>query len=323
MSNPSRVMLVTGASGFLGTTIVGAAKEAGWRVRAFDRCPSKTADGIEQFVGDIGDAELLRKACKSVSVVLHAAGLAHVMGAAAKNAALFNTVNETGTKLVVEAAVECGVPHVVLVSSVSVYGEYMGALCDESAPCKPKGPYAISKWRSEQVAAEGMASGSGALTILRFATMYGEGDRGNVARLIRAIDRGHFLWLGTGENRKSMLYKQDAARACLAAAMKPARGIEIFNVSARPVPMREIVIAICQALGRPTPRYGIPRALLNIAGQISSRIGDPLQLARQVEKFLRDDAYDGSKFEAAYNFTPAISLAEGIHREVGSLQSAK
>jgi hypothetical protein len=42
-----------------------------------------------------------------------------------------------------------------------------------------------------------------ALTILRLATLYGEGDPGNVGRLMRALDRGRFLWIGDGSNRNS------------------------------------------------------------------------------------------------------------------------
>ena len=57
-----------------------------------------------------------------------------------------------------------------------------------------------------------------ALTILRLATLYGEGDPGNVGRLMRTLDRGRFLWIGDGSNRESLLYRGDAARACMAVA---------------------------------------------------------------------------------------------------------
>ena len=65
------------------------------------------------------------------------------------------------------------------------------------------------------------------LTILRMATLYGEGDPGNVARLMRAIDLGRFIWIGNGMNRKSLLHKEDAARASLEVAKTPASGIQV------------------------------------------------------------------------------------------------
>jgi nucleoside-diphosphate-sugar epimerase len=255
-----------------------------------------------------------------MTAIVHAAGLAHVFGPESRNPAFFNAVNEEGTRCLVEAGLACGVPHVVLVSSVSVYGEYLGAICDETVPCHPQGPYAISKWRGELRAIGTMAKGPGSLTILRFATIYGEGDRGNVAELIGALDRRRFIWPGSGQNQKSLIYKEDAVRACLCALERPVSGIEVFNVSARPATMREVVSAICQALGRPIPRLRIPSAFLRAAWAMSRSMGDPGQLGQRLEKFIHDDVYDGSKFETTFDFCPAISLSEGMRREVDFLR---
>jgi nucleoside-diphosphate-sugar epimerase len=112
----------------------------------------------------------------------------------------------------------------ILISSVSVYGPYTLGLYDENTPCRPVGPYPLSKFHAELRAIE-IADKSGmALTILRLATLYGEGDPGNVGRLIRSLDQGRFVWIGDGSNRKSLLYKRDAARACVAVASSPAAG---------------------------------------------------------------------------------------------------
>jgi UDP-glucose 4-epimerase len=153
------------------------------------------------------------------------------------------------------------------------------------------------------------------------ATIYGEGDRGNVAKLITTLDRGHFIWPGPGLNHKSLIYKDDAANACLRALEAPVSGIGTFNVSAPAVTMREIVTAICEGLGRPVPRLRIPQSLLQAASAFAYRMGDTGQLHQQFQKFIRDDVYSGSRFESIYNFHTAISLAEGIRREVNFLRS--
>jgi UDP-glucose 4-epimerase len=316
VNSPSKRLLVTGASGFLGSGIVDLALRAGWQVRALYRNSRMNCERVEQFVGDICDTGLLRGASDGVTAIIHAAGLAHVFGRDARDSFAFNRVNEVGTAKVVDAALECGVPHVVLVSSASVYGRYPGAKCDEAVLCKPQGSYATSKRQGELRAIERASSGRCSLTILRFATIYGEADRGNVARLIGALDRGRFIWPGSGQNRKSLIYKEDAARACLRALDRSELGADIFNVSAPPATMREIVTAICHALGRPVPRIGIPAGLLEPAGAISLKIGDPGQFASRLEKFIRDDVYDGTKFETTFSFAPAVSLLEGIRREV-------
>src|SRR5258708_2001641 len=321
MNPRSGQLMITGASGFLGSRIVDLALDAGWKIRTLNRTPRIRDERVEAFVGDLGDLAVLRHACEGTSVVVHAAGLAHVSGPASRDLASFTAVNEVGTSNLVTAALQAGVAHIVLISSVSVYGPHDELVCDESSPCQPQGPYAVSKWKGELRASDRVANSSASLTILRMATIFGEGDRGNVAKLIAALDRGRFLWPGSGKTQKSLIYNDDAARACLGALEPPSRGIDIFNVSARAVTMREIVTAICQALGCRVPRLSIPRPLLNAASTISDMLGDPGGLREHLRKFIRDDVYSGSKFEAAYHFRPAVSLSEGIQREVMFLRS--
>lgn len=309
-------LLVTGASGFLGSEIVRLAQADGWQIRCLVRNPNHGVRGLETIVGDIGDRKLLERASAGVTHVIHAAGLAHVFGKAARDQQRFNEVNELGTANVLDAALKAGASHVILISSVSVYGGYPGGECDETVPCNPRGFYAISKRQSELRAIECAERELGSLTILRLATLYGEGDRGNVAKLIQALNRGRFIWPGNGENRKSLIYKEDAARGCLCALNNPVNGTEIFNVSAHPATMKEIVAASCRALGRTLPSFRIPLAVIKTAGAVSRTVGDPGNLDGRLQKFIHDDVYSGAKFEAAFNFHPTVNLSEGIRREV-------
>jgi nucleoside-diphosphate-sugar epimerase len=272
-------------------------------------------------VADLGDSAALHKACEGVSAVIHAAGLAHVFGSAARDLARFRAVNEIGTANMMDAAVRCGVSNVVVVSSVSVYGSYAGRVCNEAVHCNPETCYAISKRQGELRAIERAAKEDISLTILRFATIYGAGDQGNVAKLIRALDRGRFIWPGPGNNQKSLICKEDAAHACLVALERPVSGTEIFNVSAKPESMRMIVSTICQVLGRPVPRLAIPLVLLRTAAAASERMGDPGQFGQRLRKFIHDDVYDGSRFESTFNFHPTITLFEGLRREVEFLKA--
>lgn len=316
MTPLSSTILITGASGFLGSEILKLALASGWKVRALVRSWENKGKDVEVIQGDITDPDVVRKACENVSAVVHAAGLAHVFRPRETDLDRFLRVNEMGTANVARAAVELGVPKVVVTSSVSVYGVYSSAECDETEPCHPQSHYAMSKLLGEQRAIELMKNSQCSLGILRLATIYGEGDRGNVSKLISALDKRRFIWLGDGLNRKSLIYKEDAARACLCALEDINPGVNIFNISAQPVTMREIVLAICEALGRPVPHFVIPAACLRAATTIARTLGDPWQFCRRLEKFIQDDVYSSAKFANTFNFFPVTSLIDGICKEV-------
>jgi len=93
-----------------------------------------------------------------------------------------------------------------------------------------------------------------------------------MGRLMRTLDRGCFLWIGDGSNRKSLLYKGDAARACMAVAERPASGINIYNVSAPACTMCEIVDGIADALGKYPFPVRVPASLALFLSRHLSRI---------------------------------------------------
>ena len=317
-----RRVLVTGASGFLGMAIVRAARNAGYDVVNIVRKRSTSPGSKDTVMCDLSDLPLLRQTFEGAFAVIHAAGLAHVFSREAKKADQFDAINERGSDTVVNAALSVGVQKIILVSSVSVYGHDGATSGDETRPCSPRGAYALSKWRAELRSMERVGCGPASLTILRFATIYGEGDPGNIARLIVALNRGWFIWLGTGLNSKSVIYKDDAATACILALNDLRPGVNVFNVATRPATMQEIVGLICKVLGRPVPRLRVPdkllRTLLGLWGN-ANRAG---RLRATWQKFIRDDVYSAAKFEEEFGFQPSTSLSEGIRREVTDLHAS-
>jgi nucleoside-diphosphate-sugar epimerase len=320
VSDAKELILVTGASGFLGAEVVRLLVEGGWPVRVLMRRERGNLPGVEVAVGDVGDVLSLTNACAGVGVVVHAAGLAHVFGAEGKRRELFDQVNEQGTVNVVRAARDAGVRVCVVASSVSVYGEYEGDVCDESTVCRPVGPYAVSKYNAELRMRE-IAERSGMnVAMLRFATIYGEGDRGNVAKLIALIGKGRFVRPGSGANRKSLIHKQDAAKAVIAVVERGFVGVDVFNVSARPATVRGIVAAISKARGKREPRLFVPEGILRVVVRVLLALGDPGRVGERVLKLLKDDVYSGEKFEKMFRFSATVGLDEGMQREVSAMQ---
>ena len=134
------------------------------------------------------------------------------------------------------------------------------------------------------------------------------------------IDHGKFIWLGSGGNRKSLIYKEDAARACLTVLDRFDSNIRIYNVTAEPYLVRDVVTQIYYALNRRPPVFTIPTCvilkvikIMNKHAKASVRLQPLNQL---VNKWLADDVYDASRFKREFDFQARVSLAEGLRREV-------
>ena len=314
-----RCALVTGAAGFVGSAIVRELGASGVEVRTTDRVP-KTGTNLASYrAADLRQEDSIGPLVEGADAVIHAAGLAHVFRPDESTARLMHEANGIAAGNVARAAARSGVRRVVLVSSVSVYGSPGAASVDETFPARPSGAYAESKYEGERLALEAVRGTATALTILRPATIYGPGDRGNVARLIGAVARGRFVWIGDGSNYKSLVYVDDFARACVRAALQDTSG-DVYNVSAAPETMRSVVEAIARALGRRIPRIGLPAGAARAAAAVAA--ASPIArrrlraLGASVRKWLSDDAYDGGKFVRRFGEFAAVPMTEGIRREV-------
>lgn len=311
-------ILITGANGFLGQTILSHLQTAGFSVLATDLGDAGCQLNTPYRNADITQAEEIKHVLENITTVIHVAGLAHVFNPDASTGDKFHKINEIGTENVAAAAAAAGVRHFVLISSVSVYGPDTNEAYDEQMPCDPVGAYAQSKYNAELRATKIAQKSGMALTIFRLATLYGEGDPGNVGRLIETIDKGRFFWVGHGSNQKSLLYKGDAARAVMEVIQRPASGVNIFNISAPPCTVREIVDGIEDALGKNSFPFRMPASLALLLGRCLSRMPNRRLsgLYQTLKKWLASDVYDARRFEKAFNFHTQTSLQEGLKREV-------
>lgn len=305
-----QTVLVTGGSGFLGRAAVRHLLQSGARVRSFQRNSRQRPD-VDVRIGDVRDPVAIAEALRGVDVVIHAAGLAHVFRHA--ESAPFADINAGGSEVVARASVSAGVRHFVHVSSVAVYGSSeRGA--HEAPVTPPPGPYGRSKAEAEERVLAAASGSSMRLTILRLATLYGEEDRGNVQRLLRLIDSGRFRWIGAGENRKSLLHVDDAGRACLRPLAAAGDPVEIYNVSAAPVRMRDVVEGLAVPLGRALPRWYVPTPVASGLSAALSVVAPAL--GRPLATWLNDDVYPAGRFEERFRFSTQVSLAEGLARQV-------
>lgn len=220
-------VLVTGATGFIGTHLVERLLESGIAVRAFVRDPSKAPslrDRVAELaVGCLEDVGSLVAAADNVAVVYHLAG--RISGMTRES---FQDVNTAGTRAVLEAAAAQSRPPVVLlVSSLAAAGPSPpGRPRVESDPCQPISHYGQSKRDAESVAHQW--AGSVPITIVRPPIVYGPGDRATLA-IFRSLSWGVHLDPTRKGSRFSLVHVQDLVEGMIEAA---ARGQRI-SMSAR------------------------------------------------------------------------------------------
>lgn len=335
-------VLITGAGGFVGKAVAVELGRGGFEICRLGSPKSKNTDNLPNFWrADIRDFESLDRLeeLAGTDVIIHAAGLAHQFENV-KTGEFWKT-NVEGTTNTALLAVKLKVKQFIQISSVAVYGQGRAAgenaesgrilnFVDENHICEPEGAYAQSKLAAEDAARAICERQSIRLTILRPATVIGEADAGNVARLIRLVDSKRFFWVGKGKNHKSLIYKGDVARACRIVINekdnKKEYRTEIFNLTAEPLRMREIVAQIETSLARKIPKFSISEKLTSRLFQINVKscgLKKIENLSQTVEKWLAEEVYSGEKIKRQYGFCAAVPPLEAIRREVEFYKNRK
>lgn len=331
-------ILVTGATGFVGRAIVTELLQEGNEVYCLGSLKSKIKTGLPNFFrADIKKLENLKILEKigNVDAIIHSAGLAHQFGKIKE--ADFWKINVEGAKNTALLAVKLNARHFILISTVAVYGKMKfenqsanenknAQFINEDCPCRPESVYAQSKLEGEIAAREICENKKIPLTILRLATVIGEGDQGNVMRLIKSVDKNRFLQIGSGENYKSLIYKGDVARACRILLNKKSKKTEVFNLTATPLKMNEIINGITLGLNKKIPKYSIPASAIKKVFQISAifyHFEKFVKLSETFEKWISDEIFSGDKIKREYGFYTETTINEAIAREVKYYKNRK
>ena len=186
-------VLVTGATGFVGSHTAAALVDAGHDVRVLARDPAKletvgalTGRAVECVEGDVVDTESVRSAVKDCEAVVHAAAL---VALDSKRAEQTHQVNVEGTRNVVESALDAGAGRIVYVSTVALFGLGDRVVGADSPLAAAKGPYALSKLEAEQWVRERQRAGA------PIATIYPSGVHGPDAPVLTEGHKGTVFWL--------------------------------------------------------------------------------------------------------------------------------
>ncbi len=257
------MILITGGAGFIGSHLVHRLVNDGHRVRILDLLWDTPEDpssrqianlahfpvGVEFIRGDVRDPLAVRQAMTGVTTAFHLAALAGVH-ASTINPAPYYDVNVVGTERVLEAATFAKVHQVIFASSSSVYGN-APTPTPESTPTKPESPYAHSKILAEQRVRD-WATSHGNATIIRPFTVYGPGQRPNMAvsRFMNALRNGQPIPIfGDGTITRDNTHVHDVVDA-LRILLKHPAPFSTFNVgSGTSVSLLELGEEVGRALG--------------------------------------------------------------------------
>jgi len=162
--------------------------------------------------------------------------------------------------------------------------------------------------------------------VLRLGAVYGSRIKGNYERLTHALARHLFIPVGNGLNRRTLIYDKDVGRAAVLAVSHPDAAGRVFNVTDGAFhTVRDVIAAVCAALGRTPPRFSLPLPPIRLAAGlvegVSRIIGfqPPIDRAT-IDKYTEDIAVDGSLIQRELGFVPRYDLATGWKETVEEMR---
>jgi UDP-N-acetyl-alpha-D-quinovosamine dehydrogenase len=286
----ARRVLVTGATGFIGSASIERLNAMGLAVRGSVRGPSRPAPAVETFdVGELGSATDWSRALASVDVVIHTAARVHMMSDTASDPlAEHRRVNVEGTLNLARQAVAASVRRFVFLSTIKVNGDRTepGVPFKADDPPAPTDPYAISKWEAENGLRD-LASRTGLeVVIIRPPLVYGPGVKANFLGMMRWLRKGLPLPFGAVKNSRSFVALENLVDLLGTCARHPGAANQIFLASdGEDLSTSALLSRLAMALGRPARLIPVPMPALRGAALLLGKreVFDRLCSSLQVE----------------------------------------
>jgi nucleoside-diphosphate-sugar epimerase len=288
-------ILVTGASGFIGSALTARLVARGFAVRPVGREWTTDLDG-----------------CRAV---VHLAARVHEpRGAEAE----FRADNLEASLRLAQAAAAAGVGRFVFVSTAKVHGEASppDRPLIESDPLRPVGPYASSKRDAERGLAA-IAKRTGLeLVVIRPPLVHGPGVKANLRALLRVLDRGWPLPLGAVRNRRSLVGLANLCDLIGLAVEHPAAAGEAFLAAdGDDISTTDLLGRLGRLLGRPARMLPVPAGLVGAGLRAFGR-------GATAQSLLGDLRVDAGKARRLLGWAPKVSLDEGLAEMVAGYRNA-
>jgi nucleoside-diphosphate-sugar epimerase len=310
-------ILVTGASGFVGRGLTKSLQDAGHEVVAAVRSSTVALPpGIElRLVGELESSTVWEPALTGVNAVVHLAGLAHVTRGiiSADQARRFQQINVEGTRRLAEECRKCGIKKFIFLSSLHAVTSQSDLPITEVTPPHPDSAYGQSKLKAEMAVREVLNSSATAWTILRPPLVYGIGQKANLQKLTRAIQRGWLLPFGALKNRRSLMGLDNLCHLVGLCLTDDRANGQIFLCSdGRLVSTPELIRLIAGACGRNPVLFSLPEPILKFFGRLPG-LG---ALAKLADSLYVDDRH----VRETLSWRPPLTMEAGLERATQSAQ---
>jgi nucleoside-diphosphate-sugar epimerase len=313
-------ILVTGATGFLGSALVMELVKQQQPVRVLVRDEQKAraqfGDGITIIRGEITDKEQVKRAVDGASVIYHLVGRLYHPSVPTS---LYRETHVEGTRILLETCrAQRQIKSIVHCSTTGVLGATGNKPSAEDAPFAPTNPYERTKLEGELLALEAQKEHGLPVSVIRPGLVYGPGDL-HLLSFFATIKKGPFPpIINGGKALIHPVYIDDMTRAFLLAAEKPEAIGHSYNIAGdHPVSFKELSTAIAHSLGKELPRGSIPLGLANLASDIFALIpglqGERAPLTRSRVKFLTNSrVYSIDRARKELGYAPEVGLEEGM-----------
>jgi len=321
----NRLVLVTGASGFVGRPLCETLKSRGYRIRASLRRSSQSGPWHESFLCDLTDEILPESLTKGVDVIFHLAGLAHALAPEPGIERRYVEVNVEGTRRLLRRARRDGVRAFIYFSSIKSVADPGEECVDESWDYPPDDPYGLSKREAERLVLEAGRDHGLHVCCVRPALVYGPEVKGNLRRMIRAVSANRFPPLPEMNNRRSLVHVRDLAEAAILAAERPEAGGKVYIVTdGHTYSTRRLFEEISQALGKRIPGWTVSGGLLKGLARIGDGVGRVLgrRMFFDTEAFTRitgSACYRSDRIVQELGFEPKHNLVDSMPEMVRSI----
>ena len=258
----NNLILVTGATGLVGSHVAEQAVTRGGRVRALVRPNADLSFlrglNVELIHGDLDQPESLTTACKEATIVIHCAAKVGDWGRTDE----YRRINVMGTHALMDAALASGtLKRWIQISSLGVYEGKDHYGTDEATPPNTTGidGYTLTKVESELLVCDYIRKFKLPAVVLRPGFIYGPRDRTVLPKLTDRLRSGKFAYLGSPDKLMNNTYVGNLCEAIWLAIERDDIIGEVFNIrDSRAVTKREFIETVCEAASIPRPTKIVP-----------------------------------------------------------------